>query len=220
MNTTTNNTVISADTSNKAIKARCRNIRQSAKKFNDYVHETGLMVMRHTMAFGDCTGAAWLMDALPKSVKREALQQWFETFSPIAVHLDKDGNMKAHLRKPESKKFNDWNIAGAEAKPWFEMDKALKEDPALLGFEAFMLDFSKYVERMENKAKDEKTTKPEDSATILSFASYLRQAKMDFSRDMADNNANLGDWSVPAGQTGSDTNVVAGPSPAKSAKAA
>lgn len=200
MNTT--NTVISADTSNKAIKARCRNIRQSAKRFNDYVHETGLMVMRHTMSFGDCTGAAWLMEALPKSVKREALQQWFETFSPIAVHLDKDGKtMKAHLRKPKSKKFNDWNVAGAAEKPWYEMDKALKEDPSLMGFEAFMLDFSNFVERMENKAKDEKKTKPEESATILSFAKHLRQAKMDFTAHMADN-------------------VVAGPKPAKSAKAA
>lgn len=205
-------TPITADTSNKAIKARCRTIRQSAKRFNDYVHETGLMVMRHAIAYGDCTSAAWLMEALPKSVKREALQQWFQTFSPIAVHLDKNGAMKAHLRKKESKQFNDWNIDGAAAKPWFEMDKALKEDPALMGLEAFMLDFNKYVERMENKAKDDKTTKPEDSANVLEFCKYLRKAKMDFSVDMADNNANLGDWS--------DTNVVDGPKPQKAAKAA
>lgn len=204
--TNTNTATLAADTSNKAIKSRCRTIRQSAKRFNDYVHETGLMVMRHTIAYGDCTAAAWLMDALPKSIKREALQQWFEKFSPIAVHLDKQGHMKAHLRKPESKQYNDWDIDAAAANPWYTMEKALKEDAALLGYEQFMADFSKYVERMETNAKDEKKTKPEDSATILKFVAKLRTVKMNFAQD----EQNLGEWSASG-------NVVEGPKPAAKA---
>src|SRR5690606_41653921 len=82
-------TPITEAQSSKAINAKIADVRKNAGAWNTLVQETGLAIMAHALQYGDCTGAARLYDAMPKSARRNLVAKWFGMFSPIAIYTDK-----------------------------------------------------------------------------------------------------------------------------------
>lgn len=146
---------IAQDTSSKAINGNITKIKTAFGKINTLVQQTIVQVITHASLYGDCTGAARLLDAMPKSSRRNLVQLHFQKYSPIAVHLDKKtGKMKAHLRTEESKQYNAFNVDAARANNWYESVEAEKE-PDVLTIEDFKTQAERFIARMKKMAEDE-----------------------------------------------------------------
>jgi hypothetical protein len=143
---------ITEQTSNKAINAKISAIRQTGAKLNDAIHETGLLVMQHSLAFNDCTGAARLIDALPMTHRRALLIRWFEMFSPIIVEKKK-GVMNAHLARDGSPKHKKYDIDGARATR-FDALPEVQNEPGLFTIEDLNEAIDRLVKRAERLLKD------------------------------------------------------------------
>ncbi len=145
---------VAEQASSKAINTQITAVRTAFGKINNLVQSAALAVMVHAQQYGDCTGAARLLDAMPKSSRRGLVQTFFQRYSPIAVHLDtKTGKMKAHLRNTESKAYSPFNIEAARANPWYAMPEADKE-PEILTLEDFKSSAERFVARMKKMAED------------------------------------------------------------------
>lgn len=113
---------------NKLIKA----VKVTADKYNTLVQDAIVAIVIHAKTYQDCTGAARLLDAMPRSNRRQLVVDHFSQYSPINVQRDADGNFKATLRKPffdkegnkPNKAYNDFNIDGVRANNWFERPEA------------------------------------------------------------------------------------------------
>lgn len=102
----------------KKIKGNIRRITTNAQKLNVLIHETGVLILEHAQAHGDCTEALNLVKAMPASMRRTMLVLWFDTYSPIRVALQND---KVGLAKAESKNFKPFDIEAAKATPFYEL---------------------------------------------------------------------------------------------------
>ena len=162
-NTGSKTAPITEQTSNRAINTKIAAIRQTGAKLNDAIHETGLMVMRHAMAFNDCTGAARLVDALPKTHRRALIVRWFEMFSPIIVEKKGDA-MNAHLAKDGSPKYKKYDIDGATATR-FDALPEVNNEPGLFTIEDLNDAIERLVKRAERLLKDGKVAE-QDVETV------------------------------------------------------
>lgn len=115
----------------KAIDKRIATVTTNAAKLNGYIHETGMMIVRHANQHGDCTRALALVKAMPASMRRTMLIAWFAKFTPIAVKLgDSEAvgfNAKYLALKTPEAKAKAWNIDGANAEPFYAMAEAEPE---------------------------------------------------------------------------------------------
>lgn len=145
---------ISEGTSSKAINSSIARIKTSFGKVNELVQDAIVQIMTHASLYGDCTGAARLLDAMPKSSRRGLVQIHFGRYSPINVHLDtKSKKMKASLRKDDSKSYNPFNIEAAKANKWYESVEADKE-PEVLTLEDFKTKAERFIAQMKKMAAD------------------------------------------------------------------
>lgn len=149
--------------SSKAINRKIGEIRRSGTALNNAIHTTACMIISHAQDYGDCTGAARLLAALPKSHRRSLVQTWFTRYSPINVGITKDGKAKAHLRKPDNNAFNAFNPEGAKANPFYAMPEAEKE-PDLFTIEDFEQSIISFVKRMEKRLADGKVAEADREA--------------------------------------------------------
>lgn len=101
-------------------------IRTLSRRLDPLIHETATAIMKHAKEHNDCSRAALLVDAMPKSARSNALMQWFLDFSPIIVQRVTDKNtgkaiVKAKLAKEgKSRHFKEYDIEGAQANPFYE----------------------------------------------------------------------------------------------------
>lgn len=145
-------TPVAEQTSLKAINSNISKIRGAGSKLNDAIHTTGLMILAHSQAYNDCTGAARLVDAMPKTHRRALVIKWFEMFSPIVI--DKKGDqMNAHLAKDGSPKNKKYNIEGAKANPFHNLPE-VQNEPGLFTFEDLQDAINRLVARAERMLKD------------------------------------------------------------------
>lgn len=119
----------------KTIDANIVTIRKSGDAFNQLVHETGLLILAHAQAHGDCTRALTIVKAMPASIRRTILVKWISKYSPIRV-VDKNDKVGI-LREGKDKAFTPYDLEGAASEPWFEMadktpEKELYDFAALL----------------------------------------------------------------------------------------
>ncbi len=163
-------TVISEQTSSKAMNAKIKLVRTAGTKYNNLVHDCAMTIIRHAFAYGDCTGASRLMDAMPKSARRALLVTWFQRYSPINVTVTKDG-AKASYRLETSKQYNPFDIDGADNNPWHSLPEAERE-PELFTLGAFNEEVEKFLVRMEHKAKGSKDQEAVTSK-IIDFKKFL-----------------------------------------------
>lgn len=164
---------IAQDTSSKAINKSIGQIKTAFGKINTLVQNTIVQVITHASLYGDCTGAARLLDAMPKSSRRNLVQIHFQKYSPIAVHLDKKtGKMKAHLRTEDSKAYNKFNIDAARANNWYESAEAEKE-PEVLTLEDFKTQAERFIARMKKLAADTEHVAKADRKTVKATVDKL-----------------------------------------------
>ena len=115
-----------ATASLRDIDRNINQIKTLSRRLDPLIHETAMAIMAHAEAHNDCSRAALLVDAMPKSSRRNALMQWFLDFSPIIVQSVRDKKtgesvVKAKLAKEgESKHFKAFDIEGARAMPFYD----------------------------------------------------------------------------------------------------
>lgn len=147
--------IIMAKSFKATIKDRCNKITTDINKVNDYIHVTAMMIINHAKpkelgGHGDCEAALWLARAMPASMRRKSLIDWFAKYSPIVIKLSDNGddvgfNAKYKKLSPEDKMLA-WNIEGANAETFYEIARITPEDKTY-SFE----DFMKMVERLSGQ---------------------------------------------------------------------
>ena len=174
MTTTNTNTTnpITQQSSLRAINGRIANIAKVAGKLNVSIHETAILVMQHSHAFGDCSAAARLVDAMPMSHRRGLLIKWFKTYSPISVaKSDKTKAIKAHLSGKAEERT--WRIDEAKANPFFSMT-GIEDEPDMPSYESIHNNVVSYLERM--KKMTDKIENATDKARALEELAKLKTA--------------------------------------------
>jgi len=192
-------------TSSNAVNAAIKAVTKTAGAYNAAVQTAIVLIMRHSHAFDDCTGAERLLNAMPQSNRRSLVVAHFEQYSPINVR--KDGKaFKASLRKPDDKKYNPYDIDGAVVNNWWERPEAGKL-PDIINLDAVKGDFDTFINRELKKADTveaeanempegaERTNRMSDAVAIRSFVTRIRDMVSVASAP-----------AVPAANTNTDTN--------------
>jgi hypothetical protein len=109
----------------KNIDSNIKRITTNAKKLNDLIHSTAMLVIEHAKEHGDCTRALSLVKAMPASMRRTMLVLWFDTYTPIRV-VEK--NDKVGILKQAAKGYVEWDIDGAAATPFYELAEQNAEE--------------------------------------------------------------------------------------------
>ncbi len=161
-----------AATSNAALNKMINGIKTSAVKLNEEIHAAALFAMQHALDFGDATGSARLVDALPVSHRRSLLINWFKTFSPITIGKDgKTELMKAHLAGKAEERV--WQMAEAKATPFYAMPEA-KREPDVPTYESWHNNVLAFTKR--SKALAEKIENPDEKARALAEITVIERA--------------------------------------------
>lgn len=113
---------------NARMKDRLTRITTNAQKLNEYIHETGMMILRHAQEHGDCTFALKLVLAMPASMRRTMLIAWFEKYSPIVVKLPTDKLPDGKVGINKGKTANPFDLDGADAEPFYALAETVAED--------------------------------------------------------------------------------------------
>jgi hypothetical protein len=141
---------ITEQTSNRAIAGVVRRIGTAGKAFNETVQEGAMMVLSHVAQFRDCTGAARIIDAMPKTTRRSLLQKWFATHGGIII-TSKDGKVNASLAKDGNKNYKlSPDIEAARANPWYEVPESEKGNADLYTLEDFNESVNRMIVRVQN----------------------------------------------------------------------
>lgn len=111
--------VITAKASAKAISRKIAQIRTNGDKLNRLIHDTAMDIMRHAQAHGDCSLAQTLVMAMPASMRRKMLIDWFTMFSPINVK-DSD-KWQANMKQRPKQDVVPFDIDGADAYPFWQL---------------------------------------------------------------------------------------------------
>lgn len=117
------------------INARLATFTTNADKQNAFHHVTCMMIMKHAEQHGDCTTAIAAVKAMPASMRRSMLIQWFAKHSPIVVKLagakgeDACGFNATYMKlKGAEAKVSHWDIDAADAEPFYMLADAIPEE--------------------------------------------------------------------------------------------
>ncbi len=130
------------------------NIASRGKKLDAAIQACGLSIILHIENHGDITKANKLYNAMPKGSRRNALCEWFFSFSKLKLS-DKDDKRKnpfVYARNKETK------LQEAMDKPWYDCKP---EKPADLVFdvEAQLRTLLNRVQKAKEDGKEIKTGK-------------------------------------------------------------
>lgn len=166
-------------TSSRNVNRIIGNVKRSAGAYNNHVQEAICAIIEHAKTFGDCTGAGRLLDAMPKSNRRQLAIDHFQEHSPIAVRLDNKTKVyRASYRKEDDKRYNKFNLAGARATNWWERNKEAEEKPLLTMTDIYG-EFDKFALKLENLVKNEKV-EANVCPNVLAFRAAIRAAAIKF----------------------------------------
>ena len=157
-------------TSSRKVNGLIQQVKTSANRYNGLVQAAIVAIIVHAKDYGDCTGAARLLEAMPRSNRRSLAIAHFTQFSPIAVQKGKDKKFSAHFRKPEAKDYNAFDIDGVRANNWWERPEAEKLEDVVT-FESAREMLNKALTSMEKKAETS-----DDKASIIAFVRAVRSA--------------------------------------------
>lgn len=159
-------------TSSRKVNGLIQQVKTSANRYNGLVQAAIVAIIVHAKDYGDCTGAARLLEAMPRSNRRSLAIAHFTQFSPIAVQKGKDKKFSAHFRKPEAKDYNAFNIDGVRANNWWERPESEKLEDVVT-FESSREALNKFLGSLETKADKASN---EDKANIIAFVRAIRSA--------------------------------------------
>lgn len=173
-------------TSSQEINKLIKSVKTYGDKYNNTVQAAIVAIVRHAKDYGDCTGAARLVAAMPRSNRRQLVIDHFTQYSPISVSREgKTGdNFKASLRKPENKLFNDFDIDGVKANNWFERPEAERLQD-VINFDTIRSQMLAYFESLLKKAD-----KCEDESQKDEAVAFIRAVRTAASEIVASNNNN------------------------------
>jgi hypothetical protein len=161
-------------TSSQQINKLIKSVKTYGDKYNQCVQAAIVAIIRHANDYGDCTGAARLVDAMPRSNRRQLVVDHFAQYSPINVLKDdKTKLFKATLRKPESKNYNPFDIEGVKANNWWERSGA-ERLPDVVNFDTLRSKMLAYFESLLKKA--EEVENEADRADAIAFIKSVRSA--------------------------------------------
>lgn len=185
------------------ILQRCTKITSDITKINDYIHETGMLIVRHAApealnGHGDCEMGLNLALAMPASMRRTMLIDWFAKYTPIIIKLSDNGNKVGF--DPKYKKLNPadkatavrengspwWDIEGANAEPFWKLAEETPEKPAMT-FEQLMKMVEGLAKRIDKAVEDGKVEdKDKDAAIALSIQLGKVRVKRDHGKPVND----------------------------------
>lgn len=157
----------------KAIDAKLRLIAASGEKFNAHVHQACIMIATHAKEHGDCTRALALCFAMPASVRRTMVVQWFDTYTPIRVVIKND---KVGMLKETQKGFTPFDLEAGNATPWHKLAEDSPEEK-MLDFAALCKLVEALGKRIEKKIEDGKVP-PEDVESAKAIARNVAGLKL------------------------------------------
>lgn len=173
----------------KIIQKNIKTIVTNANKLNLLIHTTGVLVLEHAVAHGDCSTAKDLVNAMPASMRRTMLQLWFETYSPIRFQM-KDGlAVKVGLLKDTAKGFTPFNVDEARETPFFTLAEQNPEGK-VLDFDAILNMVKGLAKRIDTQIENEKI-KPEDIASARAASVAIAALKLVRVSDKPVENADL-----------------------------
>lgn len=160
-------------TSSRAINGLIRQVGTAANRYNALVQTAIVAIIVHANDYGDCTGAARLLEAMPRSNRRSLAIAHFKDYSPINVAKDKNGNFMANLDKGnKDREPRPFDIDGVRANNWFERPEAEKLEDVVT-FESSREALNKFLGSLETRAKEANET---DKADIIAFVRAVRSA--------------------------------------------
>ncbi len=175
-------TDINVKTSSANINAIIKKVKATGDKYNTLVQSAIVAIVIHAKDYGDCTGAARLVAAMPRSNRRQLVVDHFSQYSPINVTKDKAGAFNASLRKPfmdkdetkPNKHYNDYNIDGVRANNWFERPEA-ERIPDVITYESMHANLLKMLESQIKKA-DKEIANDDDKRKAIAMLKVVRSA--------------------------------------------
>jgi hypothetical protein len=192
-------------TSSKNINTLIKAVKTTGDKYNNLVQSAIVAIVIHANDYGDCTGAARLVDAMPRSNRRQLVVDHFAQYSPINVTRGSDGTFSASLRKPfmdkdetkPNRNYNAFNIDGVRANNWFERPEAEKL-PDVISYDSIRGNILKMLESNLKKAED--CDNENDKALAKSFITHIRSAASAFNVDATKyDNLKGTEWDSEAG---------------------
>lgn len=160
---------------NAAMGIRFRKITSDYGKINKYIHETGILILKHAFEHKDCSTAQGLVNAMPQSARKLALINWFAKFSPIVVKDDDKWTSRMH--KEGSKLFVPFDIEGAEANPWFTIAEEMGAEKPPVDLAGMVAWLETQAKSWEKKAESGKVT-DDDVIMATTLAAKLRAIKL------------------------------------------
>ncbi len=109
----------------KTIDSNIGLILKSGAELNDLIQNTAVGILLHAEKHGDCTRALKLVQAMPKSFRRNLLIGWFATYSPIGMNVTTG---KCGLHREGSKLYNPYDVKQAAITPWYNQPQTAAED--------------------------------------------------------------------------------------------
>lgn len=137
------------------------NIASRGKKLDASIQSCGLSIILHIEQHGDITKANKLFNAMSKGSRRNALCEWFFSFSKLKLSdkEDKRKNPFVFARNKETK------LQEAMDKPWYEC-KPEKPVDLVFDVEAQLRTLLNRVKKAKDEGKEIKTGKVDINALI------------------------------------------------------
>ena len=159
--------------SRSALQKDIRLLSGALTKVNLSIHTLAIRCMEHAFTYGDVMNtAAALVDAIPTSMRRSLVIDWFGHFSPITLGKDaKTGKMRGHLKGVQAERV--WNIEAAKATPFYAMVGS-PEEPNVPTYESIHDNIIAFVKRMVTAV--EKIPNEGDKAKALLEVTKLKNA--------------------------------------------
>jgi hypothetical protein len=187
----------------KQIDTRIGDVRRLGVEFNQFIHETGLMIIRHAapkavsedcQGSGDCTRAVKLVRAMPASMRRTMLIAWFQAYTPIRIKLSDNGDKcefdPKYKKLSSEEKVKQWDIETAAETSFADMSEQVPEEKSY-DFAALL----KMVERLGGQItkKIEEGKVPEaDIEAAKALARAVSSVKVERVAPTASNNDEAG----------------------------
>lgn len=169
----------------KAIDERVGTIRTMGREFNSYIHETAMMVFRHAaptavsedcQGSGDCTRALKIVRAMPASMRRTMLIEWFRVYTPIRIKLSDNGDKcefdPKYKKLTPTEKPSWWKIEEAAETAFYDIAEQTPEDARILDLPA-LIEMARRLGKTIAKRVDEGKVLPEDTANAKLLAAQL-----------------------------------------------
>lgn len=147
-------------------------ILKSGVELNELIQKVAVAIVLHASVHGDCTRALKLVQAMPKSFRRNLLITWFATYSPIGMNLSTG---KCGLHRETSKLYRPFDVDGAKITPWYNQPQAAEEDALDTTLEDVKTATSRLAKRYQ-KQLDEGTVANDDIPAVTAMVATLTAA--------------------------------------------